>query len=331
MSVKFSSNILLRRVIYPVLMMFIAFRMIIAPELLNASSSNGFDLSDSEIPARKIKQGGPPRDGIPAINSPRFIPASEAATFMHEDDRVIGLDINGLARAYPVKILNYHEIVNDKINGQGILISYCPLCGTAMAFDSNVAGRDLKFGVSGLLYNSDVLMYDQQTESLWSQILGRAISGPARGTRLQSIPVVHTNWRGWLQTHPQSSVLSTQTGYTRDYSENPYARYNKSKRLWFPVTHRDKRYSRKEWVIGLEMNGVTRVWPFSELDRIWEQVPQKEYVDDSINGQPVRIHYQPHNRSAWITTGSGQVLNGISAFWFAWIAFHPDSEVFTAP
>lgn len=327
--VKFGRSNFLRWVIYPSLIMFVVYRFVITPELLNASSNNGFDLSNSEIPVQKIESGGPPRDGIPAINSPRFVSARDAGSFMQEGDRVIGLEVNGQARAYPVKILNYHEIVNDKINGQSVLISYCPLCGTAMAFLSNVDGRDLSFGVSGLLYNSDVLMYDQQTESLWSQILGRAISGPARGTKLRSVPVIHTNWRGWLQNHPQSSVLSTKTGYRRDYSKNPYAGYGDSERVWFSVANRDKRYSNKEWVIGLEIDGMTRAWPFSELESAWQQDPQKEFVDDSLNGLSVRVYYQPHNRSAWITTDTGRALNGVSAFWFAWIAFHPESEVFT--
>lgn len=328
---KLGRGSLLRWVIYPSLIIFVVYRFIIAPELLTASANNGFDLRNSEIPAQKINSGGPPRDGIPAINSPRFVATGEAASFMHEEDRVIGLEIDGQARAYPVKILNYHEIVNDNLNGQGILISYCPLCGTAMAFLSNVNGRDLSFGVSGLLYNSDVLMYDQQTESLWSQILGRAISGPARGTKLRSVPVIHTNWRGWLQDHPQGSVLSTKTGYRRDYSNNPYAGYGDNERVWFPVSNRDKRYSNKEWVIGLEVEGKTRAWPFSELENTWQHDPQIEFVDDELNGQPVRIYYQPHNRSARITNQAGAALNGVSAYWFAWIAFHPESEVFTAP
>lgn len=321
----------LRWLIYPSLIIFAVYKLVIAPELLTASANNGFDLSNSEIPVQKIKSGGPPRDGIPAINLPRFVTAGEAASFMQEDDRVLGLEIDGQARAYPVKILNYHEIVNDQFNGQGILISYCPLCGTGMAFLSNVDGRDLSFGVSGLLYNSDVLMYDQQTESLWSQILGRAISGPARGTKLRSVPVIHTNLRGWLQDHPHSSVLTTKTGYRRDYSKNPYAGYGDNQRLWFPVANRDKRYSNKEWVIGLEIDGEARAWPFSELESAWQPDPQIEYLDDVLNGQSVRIYYQSNNRSAHITTQGGTMLNGVSSYWFAWVAFHPESEVFTAP
>lgn len=315
-------------IIHRVLLLGLLYQFIWAPELLYAASKNGFDLSNSEISARKIKSGGPPRDGIPAIDRPRFVSAADAAEFMQAHDRVVGLKIKDQWRAYPIKILNYHEIVNDNIDGQGVLISYCPLCGTAMAFRSTVNGQDLSFGVSGLLYNSDVLMYDRQTESLWSQILGRAISGPLKGARLQSVPVIHTDWQGWLQSHPQSSVLSTQTGYARDYSSDPYAGYGDSKKLWFPVANRDRRYANKEWVIALEVGGLTRAWPFSELDRSWQENPQQSYLDDKLNGQSVRIYYQPANHSAYITDDSGDLLSGISAYWFAWIAFHPQSEVF---
>ncbi|MBE9548084.1 MAG: DUF3179 domain-containing protein [Proteobacteria bacterium] len=311
------------------LILFVVCWQLIAPEFLHAAGANGFDLRNSDIPVNKIERGGPPRDGIPAINQPRFVTAATASEFMHADDRVIGIELNGETRAYPVKILNYHEIVNDRINGQGIFISYCPLCGTAMAFRSSVNDRDLSFGVSGLLYNSDVLMYDRQTESLWSQILGRAVSGPSRGAELQSIPVIHTSWQGWLKSHSQTRVLSTQTGYNRNYSKDPYAGYAETERLWFRVANQDKRYSKKEWVLALELDGVARAWPFSELEKAWQQDPKKIFLQDSINGQSVKVFYQPENRSAYITDDSGEPLSGVSAFWFAWMAFHPLSEVFT--
>jgi len=319
----------LRWLIYSLLALFAAYQLLLSPRLLKASPSNGFDLSNSEIPARKIEHGGPPRDGIPALNRPRIV-AAEDAGFMHDSDRVVGLDIHGGARAYPVKILNYHELVNDRINGEGILISYCPLCGTAMAFRSNVDGRDLRFGVSGLLYNSDVLMYDHQTDSLWSQILGRAISGPSKGAELKPVPVIHTTWKAWLQAHPQSKVLSTDTGYNRDYSRNPYAGYGDRKGVWFSVSHHDRRYSNKEYVIGLEANGVARAWPFSELQKALQGESHQPYLRDQFNGLPVRVYFEPQNRSAHITDDKGQLLDGIAAYWFAWVAFHPDTRVFVS-
>jgi len=262
------------------------------------------------------------------------VPVAQAAEFMQAQDRVVGLVIEGEARAYPIKILNYHEIVNDNISGSGVLISYCPLCGTAMAFNSLVEGRELSlgelsFGVSGLLYNNDVLMYDHQTNSLWSQILGGAISGPAKGAKLTSIPIIHTNWAAWTQSFPQSSILSIDTGYANDYNRDPYQGYDDSNRLYFPVSNKDHRYSNKEWVIALQTGRVSRVWPFSELEKTWKRDPQKQFLEDSFYGLPIRIYYQPNSRIANITDIEGQLLVSVSAYWFAWIAFHPRAEVYT--
>ena len=131
------------------------------------AQSNGFDLSNATLPVEQILHGGPPRDGIPAISNPKLIAAPDAS-FLKPDDRIIGIEIAGVARAYPVSILNWHEIVNDQIGEQRFAITYCPLCGTAVAFDATIDGEPTDFGVSGLLYNSDVLLYDFATESLWS-------------------------------------------------------------------------------------------------------------------------------------------------------------------
>jgi hypothetical protein len=130
---------------------------------------NGFILDEPLIPAGAIEKGGPPRDGIPSIDSPLFVAASEAS-FLDPEDRVLGITQGGKSKAYPVKILNWHEIVNDWLNQQPVVVTYCPLCGSGIAFSAMVGGRRLSFGVSGLLYNSDVLLYDRQTGSLWSQI-----------------------------------------------------------------------------------------------------------------------------------------------------------------
>ena len=140
-----------------------------------AATKNGFDLSSSSIDPDLIEQGGPPRDGIPAIDNPAFV-AADKAGFLSPADRILGLAIGKTARAYPVKILNWHEIVNDSIDSKPVAVTYCPLCGTGIAFNGNVRGSDLEFGVSGLLYNSDVLLYDRQTESPWRYRRGRGIS-----------------------------------------------------------------------------------------------------------------------------------------------------------
>ena len=318
-----------RWLVWSALIVFGVYRLVFMPSLLNATTDNGFDLSNSEIDTRKIMHGGPPKDGIPALDFPRFTSPLEA-TFLREDDWIIGLEIQGEARAYPVKILNYHEIVNDRIGTLGVLISYCPLCRTAMAFDSSNQGMPLSFGVSGLLYNSDVLMYDPQTDSLWSQIMGRAISGPLKGTALNTIPIMHTTWNDWLSRYPDTQVLSTDTGHRRRYGVDPYASYRTSNQIMFAVENRDKRYRKKEFVIGLKRGGVSKAWPFSELETAWDDEPGKEYIEDRVNGDVVRIYFNPGQRSAHITDADGRLLDGLSAYWFAWVAFHPATEVYTA-
>ena len=152
---------------------------------------NGYLLNDALIPADEIHHGGPPRDGIPAIDTPQFVDA-DAAGFLKPSDRVLGIERNGVRKAYPVAILNWHEIVNDRFADEPLVVTYCPLCGTGIAYLSVSGGVELKFGVSGLLYNSDMLLYDRETESLWSQISRQAISGPMKGRKLKSVPVMHT-------------------------------------------------------------------------------------------------------------------------------------------
>ena len=149
-------------------------------QALHADTANGFDISNSSIPTNEILHGGPPRDGIPAISNPKHVSADQAS-FLRDSDRVIGIEINGEARAYSIGILNWHEIVNDRIGNQSVAITYCPLCGTGVAFDATIDGEVTEFGVSGLLYNSDVLLYDRNSESLWSQIKRQALAGDRVG------------------------------------------------------------------------------------------------------------------------------------------------------
>ena len=182
---------------------------------------NGFDLSDALISATEILPGGPPRDGIPAIDKPKFINAAEV-DYLADDDRILGVFRNGVAKAYPIRILNWHEIVNDRLQDEAVAITFCPLCGTGMAFQARVDGQAKLFGVSGLLYKSDVLLYDRETESLWSQISRQAVSGPMKGQRLAMVPTSHTTWADWRERHPDTQVLSLDTGYSRNYNRNPY-------------------------------------------------------------------------------------------------------------
>lgn len=289
----------------------------------NADRLNGFDLSDAAIPIAAIQQGGPPRDGIPSLDQPRLVGADQVEG-MADQDRVLGLVVDGIAKAYPIAIMNWHELVNDRFGGRSVVVSYCPLCGTGMAYSARAVGRELEFGVSGLLYNSDVLLYDRQTHSLWSQILGRAVTGLLNGTVLQALPLSHTSWGDWRGRHPQTLVLSRDTGFRRDYDRNPYMGYDRSPRLYFKVAHRDSRYHAKEWVVGVEVDGHFRAYPFSELAKVGT-------VTERFSGQGLRVRYDRASRSAEVTDLQGGAVAAVTAYWFAWVAFHPDSEVFQAP
>ena len=300
--------------------MLIAAMTLVITAVHSSTLMNGFDIEGSLIPEDEIHHGGPPRDGIPALSNPEFIKASEA-DWLKPDDRVIGIEIGGERRAYPIRILNYHEIVNDRISDTAFAITYCPLCGTGVAFDAQVAGKTREFGVSGLLYNSDVLIYDRQSESLWSQIMSKAVSGPLKGTRLKKIPVQHTSWDAWLGGG-DTLVLSLDTGYRRDYSRSPYGNYDDDQELYFPVNARSARYHPKERVIGIELDGRFKAYPFAELARV--QSP----LEDSFGGQDLVLMFDAATRSGEIRDSTGQLLPSINSFWFAWYAFHPETEVF---
>ncbi len=288
---------------------------------------NGFDLADALIPVDAIERGGPPRDGIPAIDNPRFVPAVRGS--LREDDRVLGLSHKGVVRAYPVRILNWHEVVNDKLAGDAIAVTYCPLCGTGMAFDAGLQGgpagvRELSFGISGLLFNSDVLLYDRGTQSLWSQLRQQAISGPLKGTALKALPLEHTTWSDWRRRFPATEVLSFETGFSRDYGRDPYAGYEAVNRLMFQVQHRDARLGPKEWVLGLSVGTARKAYPFSILAT---RVGKDGVLEDRLGGQVVRIRYDAQHRTARAEDGAGKPLPSVLAFWFAWVAFHPQTEL----
>lgn len=300
------------------------FLLVSIPLVISAVQSampmNGFDISGSLVPEDEIHHGGPPRDGIPAISNPRFISHLKAG-WLQPDDRVIGIEIDGHRRAYPIRILDHHEIVNDRIGDRAIAITYCPLCGTGVAFDAEVAGEVREFGVSGLLYNSDVLLYDRQTDSLWSQILSTAVTGPLKGTRLERVPIHHTTWETWLQ-QGDSLVLSRDTGYQRDYTRSPYGGYGDDSGLYFPVNARSARYHPKERVIGIEIDGSFKAYPFAELAKV------KSPLKERFAGRKLIVSFDVESRSGEVRDGSGKLLPSINSFWFAWYAFHPETEVF---
>jgi len=275
---------------------------------------SGFTLSPSLIPVDQILSGGPPKDGIPALTNPHMETAEAADHWLEKHDLILGVVIQGKARAYPIRIMNWHEIVNDHIGGKPVVISYCPLCGSGMAFDT-----DDRFGVSGMLYQSDVLLYDKKSESLWSQLMMQAVAGSRTGEKLQLLPIEHSTWKTWKTKHPNTSVLSRHTGFRRDYSRNPYAGYESVSGTYFPVYHHDERLPSKAWVIGLSMGNHHLAWRLNDLKKTgshqlkWQQ----HTLSITVHGEGIQIRDVESNKTLPVTR----------LYWFAWVAFHPDTEL----
>jgi len=282
---------------------------------------SGFDFTKHSIPIDEIHGGGPAKDGIPALYDPRFTSAKDVE-YLKQSDRILGLIINGEVKAYPIKILNWHELVNDSVGGKDVLVSYCPLCGTGMAFDAKIDGKRFVFGVSGKLYNSDILMYDKETESLWSQIKMEAVTGPMTGKRITLLPLVHTTWGAWKLKHPSTKVLSKKTGHFRNYNTSPYNSYETSDQIMFPVKHNDDRLSRKEWVLGVIVNKEAKAYSFKRLRR------EQTSVRDKVGGQNIIVVYDADNQSAVVLDEQNNIIPATQIYWFAWAAFYPDTDLY---
>lgn len=187
-------------------------------------------------------------------------------------------------------------------------------------YDRKINGREITFGVSGKLYQSNVLLYDKQTESLWSQLKEEAVTGPMTGTRLTALPSIVTSWSRWRHDHPKTLVLSSDTGYSRPYDRDPYAGYEESDVLMFPPSHGDTRLPPKERVLGLELKGETMAFPLSRL------AAAKAPLDVTIGGMKVTVRYDSETKTAEALAG-GDAIPAFTGYWFAWYAFHPTTKV----
>lgn len=338
------------------------------------------DFCNSVVDFAEILVGNPTKDGIPSLTDPNMEPVSQAAAWLSDRSPVIAVEIDGEARAYPQAILMWHEIANVEIAGIPVAVTFCPLCNSSITFDRRVNGDTLDFGVSGFLRNSDLIMYDRQSETWWQQLTGEGLVGSYAGNLLDIVPSQVISFASFAERHPQGLVLSRDTGFSRQYGINPYSNYDSrpgrpflfrgeiDARLGSPVDH----------VLAATVDGIAKAYPFAILR-------QQGLINDSIGERPVVAFFQPGVASAlgdsvidnaadlgtaglymatldgmtlsFIQQGDGsfadeqtgstwnaygeaiagslqgrelQWIDAFPHFWFAWAAFHPETEVYGA-
>ncbi|NUQ97436.1 MAG: DUF3179 domain-containing protein [Streptomyces sp.] len=279
--------------------------------------------------AANVVSGGPGKDGIPAIDKARFVDAGDAR-FLSDDQPVFGLEGHGgeRPRAYPQLVLVWHEIVNDRVGGRPLTVTYCPLTGTAIAFTGPPDGAALTFGTTGSLVNSNLLMYDRQTDSTWPQLTGTAITGRRKGQKLATTPLLWTTWKDWRSAHPRTRVLSTETGYLRDYGSDPYGSYTRRSGYYveggpiFPVLARDRagRLADKDVVVGVRSGA-------HHLAISKKRIERAGTVRAGLGGAPVTVRWDRDLGTAGLARDGSAPAEAFDAMWFAWYAFYPDTRV----
>ena len=291
------------------------------PAATRPTVESSFNFDNLLISRADILHGGPPKDGISALSNPATVSVAHT-DFLEPDDRVIGVIINDQSRAYPIAILIQHEAVNDVLGETPILVVYCPLCDSVSVLERRLDGETHEFGVSGLIYNSNVLLYDRDDDSLWSQLGFSAISGPNAGRSLPHLGWELTTFADWSNRHPESTVLSVDTGHQRNYRSNPYGDYFETDRLMFPVTNSDTRLNDKDQIIAVKLGEVAKAYPISEIQRAPNGV-----VRDTIDGQTIVLESNAQTDSARVVQMPANAFVA-HTFWFAWVAFEPDTEVY---
>jgi hypothetical protein len=251
------------------------------------------DFSKHSVSYREILSGGPPKDGIPAIDNPKFISAAEADAWLKPNEPVILFEAGGEARAYPIQILIWHEIVNDTVGGVPITVTFCPLCNTAIAFERTVEGRVLDFGTTGRLRFSNLIMYDRQTESWWQQATGTAIAGELTGTQLVLRPAAIIAWSDFKAAHPNAQVLSRDTGFTPRYGTNPYAGYDdvNSSPFLYQGPRTPGTLPAVARVLTVDIGGEAVAYPYAVLEKV-------RVVNDTVGGTDVVVLWAAGTASA---------------------------------
>lgn len=287
------------------------------------------DFSNRSVDFAEILSGGPPKDGIPSIDDPRFVPVADESD-LNDEEPVIGLVVDGDARAYPLRILTWHEIVNDTVGGLPVAVTYCPLCNAAIVFERSLDGRVLSFGTTGKLRHSDLVMYDRQTESWWQQFHGRAIVGSLTGRELARLPVRLESWERFRARHPNGRVLMPNDPDLRPYGRNPYVGYDSSVRPFLYAGDLPEGLPAMAYVVAVDDQAWT-------LDRIRQA--------GTLRHGDLVIRWQAGNRSALDTRAiaDGRDLGNVTVqedtaagpvdvpydltFAFVFHAFRPDAPI----
>ncbi len=318
------------------------------------------------IPLNKIMSGGPPKDGIPSIDDPSFESVAVADQYLDDNGFGLAVEVNGRYRFYPYQILVWHEIVNDTLSGKDLLVTYCPLCFTGIVFDREVNGEAVEFGTSGKLYNSNLLMYDRKSDSLWSQAIGEAVVGELTGAELKVHPSLTIAWKEFKAKansgyFKNTDVLSRDTGASRDYTRDPYGDYYTDNTVMFPLSNEDGRLGSKEIVFGYDAGDAQKAWSLEELrglslnDSVGDTPVWIVYDEDletlrgyfrTVDGKVLNMevadywHEDKESGSAW--GFDGKAINGTyegtqlevvpleNHFWFSWAASHPNTDVYTS-
>lgn len=315
------------------------------------------------IRLEEITWGGVKKDGIPSLDNPKLLDASDAS-YLKDDDLIFGVSINGDTRAYPLRIMGWHEMFNEVIGGVPVALAYCTLCGSGILFESSVDGRanPFVFGSSGFLYRSNKLMFDRETNSLWNQFTGEPVVGELVGSKivLRQRPVVITTWADWLAENPDTRVLDVDTGYSRDYASGVvYNDYFASNDLMFPTVVDQTDYKQKEFVFGVREFGAAKAWPLKAFEK-------ETIINDNIAGKPLLLIGNSASRTVrayergehvfergsdgvlkssdgriWKETEEALIANldqslpriaGHIAYWFAWNGYLAnESEIYQLP
>jgi hypothetical protein len=315
------------------------------------------------IPENEVRDGGPGKDGIPAIDNPDFISPS-AINYLSDEDLVLGFADGNDVRTYPHPVLDWHEIINDDTPNYSIAVIYCPLTGTGIGWNREIDGNKTTFGVSGLLYNSNIIPYDRATDSNWSQLLLKSVNGKHAGKEAKTFNLVETFWKTWKATYPNSKVVSTKTGYNRNYGRYPYGSYKTSNNLIFPIANNDPRLQPKERVLTVIIDGDAKAFHYGRLEGsnnlFYNTFKDVELVISGnknanlmvaynrvlADGTELDFQYLPNQLPALMkdTEGTtwdvfGRAIDGprigeklrtvpqMMGYWFAFAAFYPEIEM----